>query len=161
MLEILSAGVIAAVVVLILGPVAIPLLHRLKFGQSIRTEGPASHQKKSGTPTMGGIFMIAAIVIATLIRAELTTEILLALFILIGHFVLGFLDDYIFGVAGVAKTFGTNNNRRCDNFHSDERIRHSHKLMDSACKYEYRFRRALLRAGFAGNSGRVERGKFD
>lgn len=95
MLNILPAGLIAAVVVLILGPVLIPLLHRLKFGQSIRTEGPKSHQVKSGTPTMGGIFMITAIVIATAIRAELTTEILLALFILIGHFVLGFLDDYI------------------------------------------------------------------
>ncbi len=95
MLEILSAGIIAAVVALILGPVLIPILHKLKFGQSIRTEGPASHQKKSGTPTMGGIFMIAAIVIATVFRAELTTEIILALFILIGHLILGFLDDYI------------------------------------------------------------------
>lgn len=89
------AALIAAVVVLILGPIAIPLLHKLKFGQSIRTEGPKSHQVKSGTPTMGGIFMVAGIVAATLICAEINTEILLALFILIGHFVLGFLDDYI------------------------------------------------------------------
>ena len=95
MLEILSAALIAALVVLFSGPAAIPLLHRLKFGQSIRAEGPASHQKKSGTPTMGGIFMIAGIVIATAIRAEWTTEIFLALFILLGHFLLGFLDDYI------------------------------------------------------------------
>ena len=93
--EILLAAVIAAVVVLILGPVAIPMLHRLKFGQSIRTEGPKSHQVKSGTPTMGGIFMVAGIVIATLWIAEFNTEIFLALFILVGHFVLGFLDDYI------------------------------------------------------------------
>ncbi len=95
MLEILSAALIAALVVLFSGPAAIPLLHRLKFGQSIRTEGPASHQKKSGTPTMGGIFMIAGIVIATAVRADWTTEIFLALFILLGHFLLGFLDDYI------------------------------------------------------------------
>ncbi|MBO4400432.1 MAG: phospho-N-acetylmuramoyl-pentapeptide-transferase [Selenomonadaceae bacterium] len=95
MLQILSAALIAAAVVLILGPILIPLLHRLKFGQSIRAEGPASHQKKSGTPTMGGIFMIAGIVIATAIRAEWTAEVLLALFITLGHFVLGFLDDYI------------------------------------------------------------------
>lgn len=95
MLEILSAALIAALVVLFSGPAAIPLLHRLKFGQSIRTEGPASHQKKSGTPTMGGIFMIAGIVIATAVRASWTTEIFLALFILLGHFLLGFLDDYI------------------------------------------------------------------
>lgn len=95
MAEILKAAVVAAVVVLVVGPIAIPLLHRLKFGQSIRTEGPKSHQVKSGTPTMGGIFIVAAIVIATGIFAELNTEILLALFILLGHFVLGFLDDYI------------------------------------------------------------------
>ena len=89
------AALIAAVVVLISGPIAIPMLHKLKFGQSIRTEGPKSHQVKSGTPTMGGIFMILGIVVATAICAELNTEILLALFILIGHFFLGFLDDYI------------------------------------------------------------------
>ncbi|MBQ7629954.1 MAG: phospho-N-acetylmuramoyl-pentapeptide-transferase, partial [Selenomonadaceae bacterium] len=58
-------------------------------------EGPASHKIKSGTPTMGGIFLIAAIVIATLIRAEFTAEIFIALFIVVGHFILGFLDDYI------------------------------------------------------------------
>ena len=89
------AAVIAAVVVLILGPIAIPMLHKLKFGQSIRTEGPKSHQVKSGTPTMGGIFMIIGIVAATLACAEINTQILVALFILLGHFVLGFLDDYI------------------------------------------------------------------
>ena len=89
------AAFIAAVVVLISGPIAIPMLHKLKFGQSIRTEGPKSHQVKSGTPTMGGIFMILGIVIATVTCAELNMEILLALFILLGHFLLGFLDDYI------------------------------------------------------------------
>ena len=77
------------------GPFLIPLLHKLKFGQSIREEGPASHKVKSGTPTMGGIFLIAGIVIATLIRAELTAEIFIAIFIVVGHFILGFLDDYI------------------------------------------------------------------
>ena len=92
---IIFAAVIAAFVVLIIGPFAIPMLHKLKFGQSIRTEGPKSHQVKSGTPTMGGIFMIIGIVAATLACAEINTQILLALFILLGHFVLGFLDDYI------------------------------------------------------------------
>ena len=95
MTEIFISAAIAAVAVLILGPIAIPILHKLKFGQSIRTEGPKSHQAKSGTPTMGGIFLIAGIVIATLILADWTVEIFLALFILLGHFVLGFLDDYI------------------------------------------------------------------
>lgn len=95
MTEILTAAALAAGVVLLLGPFCIPLLHRLKFGQSIRTEGPASHQKKSGTPTMGGLFLIAGITVGTLYAAPLSTEILLALFIMLGHFVLGFLDDYI------------------------------------------------------------------
>ena len=89
------AGAISAVVVLILAPVCIPILHKLKFGQSIREEGPKSHQKKSGTPTMGGIFLIAGIVAGTLIVAEWNAEIFLALFILLGHFILGFIDDYI------------------------------------------------------------------
>ena len=95
MTDLLTAAAIAAGVVLLLGPFCIPLLHRLKFGQSIRTEGPASHQKKSGTPTMGGLFLIAGITVGTLYAAPLSTEILLALFIMLGHFVLGFLDDYI------------------------------------------------------------------
>ncbi len=93
--KILMAGAISAVVVLILAPICIPILHKLKFGQSIREEGPKSHQKKSGTPTMGGIFLIAGIVVATLIIAEWNAEIFLALFILLGHFILGFIDDYI------------------------------------------------------------------
>ncbi|MCR5833853.1 MAG: phospho-N-acetylmuramoyl-pentapeptide-transferase [Selenomonadaceae bacterium] len=95
MTNLLLAGAIAAVVVVLLAPVCIPILHKLKFGQSIRAEGPKSHQVKSGTPTMGGIFLIIAIIIATLFVGEWNTEIFLALFILIGHFVLGFIDDYI------------------------------------------------------------------
>lgn len=89
------AGAVAAGVVLMLAPICIPILHRLKFGQSIRAEGPKSHQVKSGTPTMGGIFLIAGIVVATVLFADWNTEIFLALFILIGHFILGFIDDYL------------------------------------------------------------------
>ena len=93
--KLLTAGAIAAGVVLLLAPICIPILHRLKFGQSIRAEGPKSHQVKSGTPTMGGIFLIAGIVAATLIVADWNAEIFLALFILLGHFILGFVDDYL------------------------------------------------------------------
>ena len=89
------AGAVAAGVVLMLAPICIPILHRLKFGQSIRAEGPKSHQVKSGTPTMGGIFLIAGIVVATVLFADWNVEIFLALFILIGHFILGFIDDYL------------------------------------------------------------------
>mgnify|MGYP000056658325 FL=1 len=93
--KILLAAIFAAGLVLCTGPLLIPELHKLKFGQSIREEGPKSHQAKSGTPTMGGIMIILAIVIATVAAAPLTPTVLLALFITLGHFVLGFLDDYI------------------------------------------------------------------
>ena len=93
--KLLIAGAIAAGVVIVLAPICIPILHKLKFGQSIREEGPKSHQKKSGTPTMGGIFLIAGILAATVIMAQWNMEIFLALFILLGHFILGFIDDYI------------------------------------------------------------------
>ena len=91
----LIAVVIAAGFVLITGPFFIPELHKLKFGQSIREEGPKSHQAKSGTPTMGGIMIILGITIGTLVAAPLSSEILLARFIMLGHFVLGFMGDYI------------------------------------------------------------------
>lgn len=91
----LIAAAVAAGFVLITGPFFIPKLHQLKFGQSIREEGPASHQAKSGTPTMGGIMIILGITLGTLLAAPFNTEIALALFIMLGHFVLGFLDDYI------------------------------------------------------------------
>lgn len=93
--KILLAAIFAAGLVLCTGPLLIPELHKLKFGQSIREEGPKSHQAKSGTPTMGGIMIILAIVIATVAAPPLTPAVLLALFITLGHFVLGFLDDYI------------------------------------------------------------------
>lgn len=93
--QVILAAVIAAGFVLLTGPFFIPELHKLKFGQSIREEGPKSHQAKSGTPTMGGIMIILGITLATAIAAPLTAEVFLALFIMLGHFVLGFLDDYI------------------------------------------------------------------
>lgn len=93
--SVLLAAIIAAGFVLLTGPFFIPELHKLKFGQSIREEGPKSHQSKSGTPTMGGIMIILGITLGTVAAAPLNTEILLALFIMLGHFVLGFLDDYI------------------------------------------------------------------
>ena len=93
--HVLIAAIIAAGFVLVTGPFFIPELHKLKFGQSIREEGPKSHQKKSGTPTMGGIMIILGITLGTLAAAPWTPEVLLAVFIMLGHFVLGFLDDYI------------------------------------------------------------------
>ena len=91
----LIAALVAAGVVLLMGPLVLPMLRRLKFGQSIREEGPKSHQAKSGTPTMGGVMIVLGIVIGTLAAGNFSAELALALFILLGHFVLGFLDDYI------------------------------------------------------------------
>ena len=62
----LVAMAISFILSAIICPILIPFLKRLKFGQNIREEGPKSHLKKAGTPTMGGIAFIAAIVIASL-----------------------------------------------------------------------------------------------
>ena len=85
----------AFILVLGAGPWFIPKLHALKFGQSIREEGPQSHQVKSGTPTMGGMMIILGLTVATLVFSPWTKEVMLALFVILGHFLLGFLDDYI------------------------------------------------------------------
>lgn len=91
----LAAVILAAGLVTAAAPRLIPELHKLKFGQSIREEGPKSHQAKSGTPTMGGIMIILSIAAAVLVICPLTLEVALALGIMLGHFLLGFLDDYI------------------------------------------------------------------
>ena len=85
---------IALVVSLLIGPVLIPLLHRLKFGQEIREEGPSWHKKKSGTPTMGGIIFIVGACAATLIMTRETTAVA-ALLCAVGFGLIGFLDDFI------------------------------------------------------------------
>lgn len=86
-------------ITVLLSPVFIPFLRRLKFGQSIREEGPQSHQKKTGTPTMGGIVILLAIAITALVMiskySELSTNVFLLLFVTIGFGILGFLDDFI------------------------------------------------------------------
>ncbi len=92
---IVYSGVIALLVALVLGPLIIPLLHKLKFGQSIRQEGPQSHQAKAGTPTMGGIIILVALIVPMLIFFADKAIIWLALFVTVGHGLLGFLDDFI------------------------------------------------------------------
>ena len=83
----------------ILGYAIIPLLRRMKFGQSIREEGPEAHLKKAGTPTMGGLIFLLAILVATpilsYIYGVLTTQTLVLLLVLIGFGLIGFLDDFI------------------------------------------------------------------
>ncbi|HHW38296.1 MAG TPA: phospho-N-acetylmuramoyl-pentapeptide-transferase [Bacillales bacterium] len=95
LMTIIMAFLIAA----LLSPIMIPFLRRLKFGQSIREEGPKSHQKKSGTPTMGGVMILVSIIITTLVMtgkfATPTMEVYLLLFVTIGYGIIGFLDDFI------------------------------------------------------------------
>ena len=94
-ISLVLGAAVAATVVLAMGPFMIPQLHKLKFGQSIREEGPQSHQAKSGTPTMGGIMIVAGITAGALAAAGWSVELGLALFMMLGHFVIGFVDDYI------------------------------------------------------------------
>jgi phospho-N-acetylmuramoyl-pentapeptide-transferase len=91
--------ILAFLITVLLSPVFIPFLRRLKFGQSIREEGPKSHQKKSGTPTMGGVMILLSIVISTLVMtgkfSEPTVKTFLLIFVTLGFGILGFLDDFI------------------------------------------------------------------
>lgn len=88
--------VIGVIIALILGPITIPLLRRLKFGQNIREEGPKSHLKKAGTPTMGGVMFILSTTIVMFIMSDSFTEKgMVALYSLIAFGFVGFLDDLL------------------------------------------------------------------
>lgn len=89
------ASLTALAIALMLGPWMIEKLRELSFGQHIRDDGPQSHRKKAGTPTMGGLLIVVAIVVPTLLWADLRNEyIWLALLGLIGFGFVGFIDDY-------------------------------------------------------------------
>jgi phospho-N-acetylmuramoyl-pentapeptide-transferase len=78
------------------GPTIIRLLQRHQIGQQIREEGPKSHQRKAGTPTMGGLLMVASLLIATLLWADLLNGyVWLAVATVIGFSAIGFADDYL------------------------------------------------------------------
>lgn len=85
----------SAVLTVILGFFAIPLLKKLKARQSIREEGPKSHRIKSGTPTMGGLFMLLSAVLVVIFNKMIDPSVLWLLFLTLGHGLLGFLDDFI------------------------------------------------------------------
>lgn len=94
MYRIVYSVLLAFFISLILGPIFIPMLHRLKFGQNIREDGPKSHQKKAGTPTMGGLIFIVSVFIAMaiLIRKP-SDEAMIALYAFIAFGIIGALDD--------------------------------------------------------------------
>ncbi|CEA02590.1 Phospho-N-acetylmuramoyl-pentapeptide-transferase [Metalysinibacillus saudimassiliensis] len=87
----------AFILTVALAPVGIPLLQRLKFGQSIREEGPESHFKKAGTPTMGGLIFLVSILVVTIVLGLvfnfMTTQTSTLLLVFLGFGVIGFLDD--------------------------------------------------------------------
>ena len=89
------AFALALISTLVLGKIGIPLLQRLKAQQSIREEGPQAHLAKAGTPTMGGLFMMLALVLTICIVPPYSVTLWMLLFLTLGHGVLGFSDDFI------------------------------------------------------------------
>lgn len=93
--ETILAIIISFAISAILCPIVIPFLHRLKFGQQVRTDGPQAHLKKQGTPTMGGLIILSSIVITSLFYIREYPKIIPVLFVTVGFGIIGFLDDYI------------------------------------------------------------------
>ena len=93
--DIIVPALIAFGVSVILSPIIIPFLKKLKFGQFVRDDGPESHLKKSGTPTMGGLIILFSIVITSLFYIKDHKEIVPILFATLGFGLVGFLDDFI------------------------------------------------------------------
>jgi len=91
---VVAAG-ISILICVVMGPFVIPLLRRLRAGQSIRDDGPKRHLAKAGTPTMGGIMMITAVLFASLILAGNSLEVLACVLVTVAFGAVGFWDDYI------------------------------------------------------------------
>lgn len=94
---IIMAIIISFAVSVILCPIVIPILKKMKFGQYIREVGPKSHQSKTGTPTMGGMIILAGVIVTSLIFMIVEKNIKIApvLFMTVGFGLIGFIDDYI------------------------------------------------------------------
>jgi phospho-N-acetylmuramoyl-pentapeptide-transferase len=89
------ASLTALLLTLVLGPWVIRRMRELQIGQFIRDEGPQSHHAKAGTPTMGGVLIVTATAVPTLLWADVSDGfVMLALFALIGFGAIGFIDDY-------------------------------------------------------------------
>jgi len=90
------AGIISFIVAVVLSPIIIPVLRKLKFGQSIRQIGPSWHNKKSGTPTMGGIIFIIAIGVSLMLSTKtVDVKVIFAFLCALGFGIIGFIDDFI------------------------------------------------------------------
>jgi phospho-N-acetylmuramoyl-pentapeptide-transferase len=85
----------ALLIAVIIGPKMIRWLQRMQIGQTIRDDGPESHLAKSGTPTMGGLLILAAILFSVLLWADLNNRyVWVTLFVLVSFGAIGFVDDY-------------------------------------------------------------------
>ena len=93
--ETILAIIIAFAVSAILCPIVIPFLHKLKFGQQVRDDGPQAHLKKQGTPTMGGLVILTSIIVTSVFYLRDYPKIIPVLFVTVGFGIIGFLDDYI------------------------------------------------------------------
>ncbi|MDX9856191.1 MAG: phospho-N-acetylmuramoyl-pentapeptide-transferase [candidate division Zixibacteria bacterium] len=95
-----GATLTAIIICLILGPFFVNLLRKYQVKEKIRAEGPQSHKAKEGTPTMGGLIILAGIVIPTLLWAPLTNfYVLTVLLVTVWMGILGFMDDYLKAIA--------------------------------------------------------------
>ncbi|MBS7262234.1 MAG: phospho-N-acetylmuramoyl-pentapeptide-transferase [Eubacteriales bacterium] len=94
--ETVLAGLLGMAATIAVGPVALPILRKLKCGQSIREEGPKSHQAKSGTPTMGGVmFLLGAILGSVFLFRFSSVCAVVSIVTMVVYGVVGFLDDFI------------------------------------------------------------------
>lgn len=93
--EAVYAVLIAFFLNIIISPFAIPILQKLKFGQNVRDDGPNTHLKKSGTPTMGGMIILMSIIVTTVCFLSGNRRAQAVLMGIIGFGVIGFCDDYI------------------------------------------------------------------
>ena len=93
--RILIPVIIAFAISAVLAPVIIPVLRKLKMGQTEREDGVKSHLQKAGTPTMGGVIILVAIAITSLFYIKDYPKIIPILFVTLGFGIIGFLDDYL------------------------------------------------------------------
>jgi phospho-N-acetylmuramoyl-pentapeptide-transferase len=94
-ITLLLTALTAFIVSLVIGPYIIRILHQLKFGQSIRDDGPKTHLKKAGTPTMGGILIFIALISGLLVARPFSREVVWLLVLTLGFGLIGFIDDFI------------------------------------------------------------------
>lgn len=92
---VIMSVMISFIISVVLGPFIIPFLRKLKVGQTVRDDGPQSHLKKSGTPTMGGILILISITLTSIIYVKDYPKLIPVLFTGLGFGLIGFMDDYI------------------------------------------------------------------